>query len=153
MEAVSAAKSRIRSELRTWRRGLPLDDVGRRSELICRELIEITKDLKPSVVMVFDPVRGEPDLGVFRDWLAANGVAITVPEDEPGALVPELIVVPGIAFTAAGHRLGQGGGWYDRFLSGLDREVSTVGVCFLEQVLEVLPQESHDIVVHKVISA
>jgi len=121
--------------------------------MICRALIEVAQEQDPAVVMVFDSVKGEPLLDTFCDWLRAKGLAIVVPEDEPDPEVPDLIVVPGLAFTAAGHRLGQGGGWYDRFLPNINGRAKTVGVCFSEQVVEVLPQESHDVVVHQVISA
>lgn len=150
---VNDKKSQLRAQLRRWRRELMADDVERRSELICSALIELVQEQNPAVVMVFDSVKGEPVLDRFCDWLTANGVAVVVPEDEPDPKVPDLIVVPGVAFTAAGHRLGQGGGWYDRFLPNINDRAKTVGVCFSEQVLEALPQESHDVVVQQVISA
>ncbi len=109
--------------------------------------------LHPEVVMLFDPIKGEPVLDTFREWLTANSVAVVVPEDEPDPQVPDLVVVPGVAFTSIGHRLGQGGGWYDRFLPNINNQAATVGVCFAEQVVDDLPQEPHDIVVHHVISA
>ena len=150
---VNDTKSQLRAQLRRWRRELRADDVERRSEMICRALIEVAQEQDPAVVMVFDSVKGEPLLDTFCDWIRAKGLAIVVPEDEPDPEVPDLIVVPGLAFTAAGHRLGQGGGWYDRFLPNINGRAKTVGVCFSEQVVEVLPQESHDVVVHQVISA
>ena len=55
-----------------------------------------------------------------------------------------LILVPGLAFTRDGHRLGRGGGFYDRFLSRLPASTSKLGVCFDRQIVESLPAESHD---------
>jgi 5-formyltetrahydrofolate cyclo-ligase len=60
--------------------------------------------------------------------------------------------VPGVAFTAAGHRLGQGGGWYDRFLSGLRPGVARIGVCFAECLVDELPTEAHDVIMDLVIT-
>ena len=146
------AKAQIRSELRTWRRGLGGDELERRSEVICRALITLAIEVDPSVVMVFEPVRGEPLLDTFRGWLTANEISVVVPEDDPDPQLPDLVVVPGVAFTADGQRLGQGGGWYDRFLPGIGDLTRTVGVCFSEQIRDELPTEDHDVSVGCVLS-
>ena len=56
----------------------------------------------------------------------------------------DLVLVPGVAFTAAGDRLGRGRGHYDRFLPRLRPAAQTVGVCFRERLLPSLPTEAHD---------
>lgn len=62
-----------------------------------------------------------------------------------GENVPfDVIVVPGVAFTLDGHRLGYGGGYYDRFLSQLTNRPLLVGVCFNKQIVSSIPVESHD---------
>jgi 5-formyltetrahydrofolate cyclo-ligase len=65
---------------------------------------------------------------------------------------PDLIVVPGLAFTAGGHRLGQGGGWYDRFLSERRADCTTIGVCFACQIVDHLPMDEHDVVLDAVVT-
>ena len=56
-----------------------------------------------------------------------------------------LIMVPGLAFTPRGERLGRGGGFYDRFLAERGSLcVTTVGVCWEAQVLDSLPVAEHD---------
>lgn len=107
----------------------------------------------PSSVMVFDSVLGEPRLEMFLEWLREHGIVTAVPEDDPDPRNIDVVLVPGVAFTADGRRLGQGGGWYDRFLAEVGDETVMIGVCFAEQVVSVVPQESHDISVHRVISA
>ncbi|MGC6427380.1 MAG: 5-formyltetrahydrofolate cyclo-ligase [Akkermansiaceae bacterium] len=62
----------------------------------------------------------------------------------------EAIACPGIAFSSAGHRLGQGGGFYDRFLS-LAPHIRTIGVGFSCQLEEQLPTEFHDARMNKII--
>lgn len=62
----------------------------------------------------------------------------------------ELLLVPGLAFTRAGGRLGRGGGYYDRVLAELETGARSVGVCFEFQILEELPLEDHDMRVHRV---
>lgn len=63
----------------------------------------------------------------------------------------DLVIVPGLAFTADGHRLGYGGGFYDRFL--LSAAAPSIGVCFAEQIVEYLPLDAHDTRVGRVVSA
>ncbi|KZE48437.1 5-formyltetrahydrofolate cyclo-ligase [Brevibacillus parabrevis] len=57
----------------------------------------------------------------------------------------EAVVVPGVAFDTHGGRMGYGGGFYDRFLAGLDTLPFLVGVGFSMQVVEHVPVEPHDI--------
>jgi 5-formyltetrahydrofolate cyclo-ligase len=54
------------------------------------------------------------------------------------------ILVPGLAFTKDGRRLGRGGGYYDRYLAGLPAGTVKIGVCFAVQIVEALPTEPHD---------
>lgn len=57
----------------------------------------------------------------------------------------ELIIIPGVAFTADGKRLGRGKGFYDRYLSQSSiRRAYRVGVCFNEQILSYIPVDTHD---------
>jgi len=65
----------------------------------------------------------------------------------------DLVVVPGVAFDRNNVRLGRGHGYYDRFLSSLSERTKTVGLAFDFQVVDHLPQDSHDIPVWKTISA
>ena len=64
----------------------------------------------------------------------------------------DLVVVPGVAFTEHGVRLGRGGGYYDTFLKGLPRETATVGIAFALQLVAELPQCGHDAPVTKLIT-
>ena len=54
-------------------------------------------------------------------------------------------IVPGLAFSPAGARLGYGGGWYDRFLSKADPESISLGVAYPFQIVDSLPLEPHDL--------
>jgi len=57
---------------------------------------------------------------------------------------PDIWLVPGLAFTKNGKRLGYGGGWYDRLLKGADLKSTKIGVSFAFQVIENLPTAPHD---------
>ena len=60
-------------------------------------------------------------------------------------------IVPGLAFTRDGRRLGYGGGWYDRLLAGAPRGAEMLGVAYSFQVVEDLPAEPHDITLTAVV--
>jgi 5-formyltetrahydrofolate cyclo-ligase len=55
----------------------------------------------------------------------------------------DLVLVPGVAFTKKGDRLGMGKGYYDRYLEGVCN-LPKLGIAFSEQILETLPVEPHD---------
>ena len=57
----------------------------------------------------------------------------------------DFALVPGVAFTRGGVRLGRGAGHYDRYLPALRPDVPRVGVCFAGQVADALPAEPHDV--------
>ena len=54
-------------------------------------------------------------------------------------------IVPGLAFTRDGRRLGYGGGWYDRLLADAPKDAVKLGVAHSFQVVDDLPAEPHDI--------
>ena len=60
--------------------------------------------------------------------------------DDPTALV----LMPGLAFDPMGHRIGYGGGFYDKFLAG-EPEHPTVALCYEFQMLPELETEEFDI--------
>jgi 5-formyltetrahydrofolate cyclo-ligase len=81
---------------------------------------------------------------------------ILEPRFDPARLVEpkeiDLILVPGLAFTRDGLRLGRGGGFYDRCLAGLPAHAMKLGVCFQCQLVESLPLEAHDQRLHAVVT-
>jgi len=56
-----------------------------------------------------------------------------------------ICVVPGLSFDHSGYRLGYGGGYYDRFLSGSYAGKPTVGICYGSQVRGKLTHGRHDV--------
>ncbi|MCL6446070.1 MAG: 5-formyltetrahydrofolate cyclo-ligase [Alicyclobacillus sp.] len=81
-------------------------------------------------------------------WVT-GAYGIREPDADAGSevLAEELcvILVPGVAFTREGGRIGYGGGYYDRFLQYEAPQALRVGVCFGVQVAATLPLEPHDI--------
>ena len=54
-----------------------------------------------------------------------------------------MIIVPGLAFSKDGYRLGYGKGHFDRYINN-NKDILTVGVCLKEQVIDNFPIELHD---------
>jgi 5-formyltetrahydrofolate cyclo-ligase len=60
-------------------------------------------------------------------------------------ILPDIILVPGLAFDVAGNRLGYGGGYYDRYLSTCKNKPVKIGVCFQTNLYNIIPTDYHDI--------
>ncbi len=89
-----------------------------------------------------------------KDYMRVGAYGIMEPEGAV-AVAPEeidLMLVPGVAFTAAGARLGRGKGYYDKYMSHSGFRAYKVGVCYAEQQLPELPCEPHDILIDEVIA-
>ena len=125
----------------------------------------------------FWPLAGEIDIRPLLDALYEAGYPLCLPETphkgealifrawQPGeALVPgrygtfhptgapvtpDVVLVPLLAFDASGHRLGYGGGYYDRTLAALPCALR-LGCAFAAQEVPALPREGHDLPLHAV---
>lgn len=66
----------------------------------------------------------------------------------------DLIVIPALAASEDGARLGQGGGWYDRALTHRFPGVPVVAVIFDDEVLDAgeIPTEAHDVPINMIIT-
>lgn len=64
----------------------------------------------------------------------------------------EFALLPGVAFTRSGARLGYGGGYYDKLLAGMAQRPALVAAAFALQVVESLPQEAYDIKVDRIVT-
>lgn len=93
-------------------------------------LVEQVEALVPGVFGILEPQQGK----------------VVFPEEL------EIMLLPGLAFSRTGERLGRGGGYYDRYLAKLPPEVLKIGLAFSEQIAEALPTEEHDLKVDMVIT-
>lgn len=92
-------------------------------------------------------------------WIDESAVleksAFGVPEpaaDGPAADdAAALVLVPGLAFTPAGHRVGYGGGYYDRWLAAHPGH-PTVALCYDYQLTDELEAEAHDVPVDRILT-
>lgn len=124
-----------------------------------------------AIVAGFWPLEGEIDVRPLLLALAGSGHVVALPATpprghtlgfhrwRPGArlipgrfgtvrpasdpVVPDLLLVPLLAFDRAGHRLGYGAGYYDRTLAALPGR-RAIGCAFAAQEIEAVPAEAHD---------
>jgi 5-formyltetrahydrofolate cyclo-ligase len=78
--------------------------------------------------------------------LAPGPLGIPQPPASAPAITPDLLLVPLLATTLDGVRLGQGGGYYDRTLAALraNGPVTAVGLAWEVQIADFLPQDAWD---------
>lgn len=99
------------------------------------------------------PRIGEGGALSFRRWQPGEALedglhAIKAPPAEAPAFVPEVVLVPLLAFDDRGFRLGYGGGYYDRAMAVLRASEAApplfIGVAYAMQEAAALPVEPHD---------
>jgi 5-formyltetrahydrofolate cyclo-ligase len=175
-------KADLRREMRARLRTLG-ESRAEKSRAIVAAIVAHPACARSGVIALFDPLPGEPDVGLLWEKGARDFCYPRVAGDEieflrvrePGDLaaaawhpgireprLPEerivapaeiqLILVPGLAFTRDGHRLGRGGGFYDRYLAKLPPGTVKIGVCFEMQIVTAIAPESHDVRVDSVIT-
>lgn len=121
-------------------------------ELSCDGVAEYFLGLNKNVC--FPRVKGdEMEFCEIKDLtldFSVGAYNIPEPRKDMRKVMPEeidLMIVPAVAFTDDGIRLGQGGGYYDRFLNSLaakNKAPYTIGVCYDFQMYSALPVEKHD---------
>ena len=153
---------------------MPPDLRAEKSARLCKAITASDAWRNARTVAIFAPQPREPDIELLWSHGAGKSFAYPrVVEDRldlfrvaslhelaPGAfdvrepradlacaVAPDtldLILVPGVAFTRSGERLGRGGGFYDRLLASLPVHTIKIGICFDAQILLELPVEPHD---------
>lgn len=118
-----------------------------RAEVDCRPLAERLlkagwRIAMPTVAKLNQPL-------VFRTWwpsapMTEDPYGIPVPATEV-VPPPEALLIPLVAFDAAGYRLGYGGGYFDRTLAALAQRPVTIGVGFEFCAIANLHPEPHDV--------
>ncbi|UWU26050.1 5-formyltetrahydrofolate cyclo-ligase (plasmid) [Rhizobium sp. CB3060] len=97
---------------------------------------------------------------VFRELLdgiavVETGLGTTGPGPEAAELDPDIMLVPLSAFDATGHRIGYGGGYYDRAINRLRNKghlPKLIGIAFDCQEVATVPDEPHDMALDAVLT-
>ncbi len=174
-----AEKAALRDRMRRVREGIPAEERGRRSREAQDRVLSLEELQGARSVLLFYAFGSEVQTRDLRGRLGARGARVLLPylgsegmeaaqahdlvpspygPKEPSHRVPvdpsevDLVIAPGLAFDRRGHRLGFGGGHYDRYLARLGEGALRVGMCFAEQVLESVPSEPHDVRMHLLVT-
>ena len=155
-------------------------DIQVKSNIICNKIINSQFYKESKCIYCYMAIQNEVDLSlVIRDALLADKtVAVpkvvnkngqmyfatinkndkfenglyNIPEPSNTEIAPsaDLILVPGVVFSTKGERIGQAGGFYDRYLR--NSSCHSIGVAYDFQVFDEIPTELHDVPVNEIIS-
>lgn len=96
---------------------------------------------------------------VFRryrqnDALLPDDMGIAAPRATAQQVTPDIVLLPLLAFDGQGHRLGRGGGFYDRTLAELKKrsDCRFIGLAFDMQMVDKCPIAPHDEALHAVLT-
>lgn len=127
-----------------------------RSEIDAMPLMLALSGLGFDVALPVIVGRGQPL--VFRRWtpgapLEGGPFGTSVPKDA-AEVVPDVLIVPMLAFDARCHRLGYGGGFYDRTIADLRarRPLHAFGLAYAGQQMQTLPVEATDMQLDAVVT-
>lgn len=166
-------KKALRSSVRVRLRALQNEDKILYSTMITKSLESHLAVCGARVVALFSPLPDEPQLWPLVDELSKKAVLVVLPRVEgdsmsfygynastmslgsygimePDDAIPvspgeiDAMVVPGVAFTESGLRLGRGKGFYDKYMSHPDFRALKLGVCYPVQIVGEVPHEPHD---------
>ena len=175
-------KQELRQAIRARKRAMTEEDILRRSEILAEKFARsnayraaktiygylpynqevrtvpmLRRALEEGKRVAVPKVYGDDMKFIYLDDLSqvAKGYA-GIPEPVADGPVAQdetaLVLMPGLAFDRAGHRIGYGGGFYDKFLAR-EPHHPTVALCYDFQVMERLETEEFDIPVDLVIWA
>ena len=175
-------KTALRRQIREKKRAMPVEEIVARSEKLGQLFLNSKAYQTAKTIYGYMPYNQEVRTVPMLEHALRDGKQVAVPkiygdtmqflylddltkvekndmgipepiEDEPVAEdKTALVLMPGLAFTKNGDRMGYGGGFYDRFLSE-EPDHPTIALCYDFQIVESLPTEEFDIPVDEVLWA
>ena len=175
-------KTELRKEIRARKRAMTEAEIVEKSEALARLFLESEEYRSARSIYGYLPYNQEVRTVSMLEQAIRDGKRVAVPKcygdemrfiwmddlsrvEKGYANIPEpiadepiaddetaLVLMPGLAFDPQGHRIGYGGGFYDKFLA---RECKhpTLALCYDFQMVEHLETEEFDIPVDKVLWA
>jgi len=175
-------KKTLRAEIRAKKRAMTAQEIGEKSAALAKAFYETAEYKNAKTIYGYLPYNQEVRTTQMLAHALADGKQVAVPKvygdemkfillsdlsqvakgyagipepiaDGPVAADPTaLVLMPGLAFDPDGHRLGYGGGFYDKFLAA-EPDHPTLALCYDFQMLPHLDTESYDIPVDRVLWA
>jgi 5-formyltetrahydrofolate cyclo-ligase len=163
-----------RKRLIALRLALPSSERAEHSRLVADDLFRLIPQNADTIVSLYWPFRGEPDLRPVMTWARAAGLRAALPvvvakgqplvfrEWTPDSrfergvwnipfpadgdeVTATVVVAPLVGFDLAGFRLGYGGGFFDRTLAGMSKKPLVIGVGHPTQQIPTIYPQPHDI--------
>ena len=127
--------------------------VGREPDT--RKIIEHALSLGKRIVLPISLPGGVMELREIQSLSELQQARFGIPAPpETAKIVPpeevDIILVPAVTYDMEGHRLGRGGGYYDRFLA--KTSAFSVGLARERLIMDAVPREAHDMAVNCVIT-
>jgi 5-formyltetrahydrofolate cyclo-ligase len=171
---LSARKSALRERMRSVRSSIPPTERAVLAARAEAHLLAVPEIRDAGTVLLFYSFGSEIPTSVLLHRLIARGIRVLLPwlagdgmeasevllgerleptdygPREPSRRVPvdpedvDVVVTPGLAFDERGHRLGYGGGHYDRYLGRLHPNALRVAIGFASQIVDEVPTEPGD---------
>lgn len=175
-------KKTLRAEIRAKKRAMTAQEIEEKSAALAKAFYETAEYKNAKTIYGYLPYNQEVRTTQMLAHALADGKQVAVPKvygdemkfillsdlsqvakgyagipepiaDGPVAADPTaLVLMPGLAFDPEGHRLGYGGGFYDKFLAA-EPDHPTLALCYDFQMLPHLDTESYDIPVDRVLWA
>lgn len=154
------AKEQLRKKYKAIRLLTSSRNVEEDSIIICRKIFREIDWSKIKRICSYDPIAElkEVDVKPLTETIEYKypDIKIKMLSQKKNQRIPKtkfnLILVPCLAFDKENHRLGFGGGFYDKFLAGQPQALK-IGLCFYSGfVKKDLPHEPHDIPLDKVVT-
>ncbi|HJT81431.1 MAG TPA: 5-formyltetrahydrofolate cyclo-ligase [Chthoniobacterales bacterium] len=158
-QSLQQQKAALRAEVMKLVRQLTAEDRESFSDEICERVLEMTEWAEARTAVLFIPLPSEPVITPLkldcdaRKVSSANIPQSPKPDQElhlPDTI--DLVLVPGVAFSRDRHRLGRGGGFFDRLLGGRGANAFKLGICFSFQIVDKIPNEPHDVILDAVVT-
>ncbi|MEY2485657.1 MAG: 5-formyltetrahydrofolate cyclo-ligase [Verrucomicrobiota bacterium] len=152
-------KAALRAGMMKRLREMTAEDREAASDELCERVLEMTPWAEAQSAVLFVPMPSEPIITPLKlDCDARKVSCVTLAQSTrtdtelqlPASI--DLILVPGVAFSTDRHRLGRGGGFFDRLLAGPAANAFKLGVCFSFQMIESVPTESQDVVMDAIVT-